>query len=79
VFCPTGTAVSQYRNASHDLPVHNNTALRVSKLYKGVTEDSVLPGYDTVLRGVIGYQPLEGTQYLLLQASVKFPLNEHCR
>jgi len=60
--------------ASHDLPVNNNTVLRVSKFYKGVTEDSVLLRYDAVLHSVIGYQPLEGTQYLHLQASVSFHL-----
>ena len=73
VFCPTSKAVPQYTNASDDLPV-NNTVLRVSKIYRGVTEDSVLLRNDTVLYGVIGYQPLEGTQYLHLQPSVSFHL-----
>jgi hypothetical protein len=53
-FFPRGTALSQYTNASDDLPVNNNALLRVSKFYKGVTEDSVLLGYDAVLHGVIG-------------------------
>jgi len=54
--------VSQYTNASGDLPVNNNTLLRVSTFYEGVNEDSVLLGYDAMLHGVIGYQPLEGTR-----------------
>jgi len=46
--------VSQYTNVSGDLSVNNSTMLRVSMFYKGVTEDSVLLGYDTTLQGVIG-------------------------